>query len=73
MAAMDRIAPAVLLLLGLGVVAVNAFALVALYGPDARLWVGPPGPLPILLVPVGAFAASVVGLWAMWRVWRRSH
>lgn len=73
MAAMDRVAPALLLLLGTAIVAVNAFALVALYGPDARLWVGPPGPFPIILVPILAFAASVFGLWIMWRVWRRSH
>jgi hypothetical protein len=73
MAAMDRAVARGLLLIGSGVVAVNAFALIALYGPDARLYVAPPGPFPILLVPVLAFAASVFGLWRMWQVWRGSH
>jgi hypothetical protein len=77
MAAMDRPMARGLLLIGIGVVVINGFFLFALYGPDAHrdgpMFVAPPDAFPVILVPILAFAASVLGLWRMWRVLRGSH
>lgn len=77
MAAMDRRVARGLLHIGIAVVVLNAFLLVALYGPyphrDGPLFVEPPDVFPLVLVPILAFAASLFGLWRMWRVWRASH
>lgn len=77
MAAMDRPVARGLLLIGIAVVVLNAFALVALYGPMAHKeggpFVEPPDVFPLVLVPILSFAASVFGLWRMWRVWRGSR
>jgi hypothetical protein len=61
-----------LLSIGVGVVVLNGFFLLALYGPLAQsvgpgpMAAGTPGPFPILLVPILAFAGSLFGLWRMW-------
>ena len=80
MAAMDqpdRPVARALLLIGAGVVILNAFFLVMLYGPrahrDGPPFAEPPAVFPLILVPILAFAASVFGLWRMWRVWRGSR
>jgi hypothetical protein len=77
MAAMDRPVARGLLLIGIAIVVLNAFLLVALYGPmahrDGPMFVEPPDAFPLVLVPILGFAASLFGLWRMWRVWRGSH
>ena len=77
MAAMDRTVARGLLMIGTAVVVMNGFFLVVLYGPfahrDGPLFVEPPAVFPLILLPILAFAASVFGLWLMWRVWRGSR
>jgi hypothetical protein len=77
MAAMDRPVARGLLLIGVAVVVLNALFLLALYGPDAHrdgpMFDTPPDAFPLLLVPILGFAASLFGLWWMWRVWRGSR
>ena len=68
MPAMDRSLTRALLLIGTAAVVVNAFFLVEMYGPGEPIWLAPPGPLPILLVPFFGFLGSLFGLWRMWRV-----
>jgi hypothetical protein len=58
------------MLIGTAVVIVNAFFLFGLYGPGERIWHAPPGPFPILFVPIFGFLGSVFVLWRMWRLTR---
>jgi hypothetical protein len=59
-------------LIGTAVVVLNAVFLIVLYGPLANrdvigpMYVGALARLPIALVPVVAFVASLFGLWRMW-------
>jgi hypothetical protein len=79
MAAMNRRLARGLLRIGIAIVVVNGYLLFALYGPGAHqegpspMFATPPDAFPINFVPILAFAASVLGLWHMWRVWRGSR
>ena len=74
---MDRPVATVLLLIGIAVVVLNAFLLVAFYGPGGDgpgpMFVSPPDAFAIGVVPILAFAGSLFGLWRMWVARRGSR